>query len=161
MDFDNLYNVYFQDVYRFIFRLSRDACLAEDITQETFIKAIKNIDSFKGDCKISVWLCQIAKNTYFSYIRKHAGLQTTSIEDIDEPQHEFDFTTRESLLELHRILHKLPEPYREVFTLKTFSELSLAEISQLFEKSESWARVTYLRARQKLQILIREAKLYE
>lgn len=140
MDFDNLYSTYFQDVYRFIFRLSNDACLAEDITQETFIKAIKNINSFKGDCKISVWLCQIAKNTYFSYIRKHSVQQTASIEDIAEPQHEFDFTSRESLLELHRILHNLPEPYREVFTLKTFSDLSLSEISRLFGKSKSCLR---------------------
>lgn len=156
MDFDNLYNTYFQDVYKFIYKLSSDPELSEDITQETFIKAIKNIKNFNGDCKISVWLCQIAKNTYFSQLKKNSRIKTTSIEEINELSFEFDFTSRESLLEIHKILHNLPEPYKEVFTLKTFGDLSLSEISRLFEKSESWARVTYLRAKQKLQILIKE-----
>ncbi len=161
MDFDSLYNTYFQDVYRFILKISLNPELAEDITQETFIKAIKNINQFKGDCKISVWLCQIAKNTYFSYIKKHSNIPSISIDDVDESFQEPDFTSRISLLELHKLLHALPEPYKEVFTLKTFSDLSLVEISKLFEKSESWARVTYLRAKEKLQIMIKEAKLYE
>lgn len=156
MDFDELYSEYFQVVYRFILKLSADRELSEDITQETFIKALKNIKSFKGDCKISVWLCQIAKNIYFSHTKKNARLKTIPIDEISGQICEPDFTSKESLLEIHRILHSLPEPYKEVFTLKTFADLSLAEISQLFGKSESWARVTYLRAKQKLQVLLKE-----
>lgn len=156
MDFDKLYSEYFQVVYKFILKLSADHELSEDITQETFIKAIKNIKSFKGECKISVWLCQIAKNIYFSHTKKNARLKTVPIDEINGQAEEPDFTSKESLLEIHRLLHSLPEPYKEVFTLKTFADLSLAEISQLFGKSESWARVTYLRAKQKLQILIKE-----
>lgn len=156
MDFDKLYSEYFQVVYKFILKLSADHELSEDITQETFIKAIKNIKSFKGECKISVWLCQIAKNIYFSHTKKNARLKTVPIDEINGQVEEPDFTSKELLLEIHRLLHSLPEPYKEVFTLKTFADLSLAEISQLFGKSESWARVTYLRAKQKLQILIKE-----
>lgn len=156
MDFDKLYSEYFQDVYKFILRLSSDPELSEDITQETFIKAIKNIKKFKGNCKVSVWLCQIAKNTYFTYVNKHSKTKTVPIEEAGELACEQDFTSRVSLLEIHRVLHNLPEPYKEVFTLKTFGELTLAEISQLFGKGESWARVTYLRARQKLQQMLRE-----
>ncbi len=156
MDFDKLYSEYFQVVYKFILKLSADHELSEDITQETFIKAIKNIKSFKGECKISVWLCQIAKNIYFSHTKKNARLKTVPIDEINGQAEEPDFTSKELLLEIHRLLHSLPEPYKEVFTLKTFADLSLAEISQLFGKSESWARVTYLRAKQKLQILIKE-----
>lgn len=156
MDFDELYSEYFQVVYRFILKLSADRELSEDITQETFIKALKNIKSFKGDCKISVWLCQIAKNIYFSHTKKNARLKTIPIDEISGQICEPDFTSKELLLEIHRILHSLPEPYKEVFTLKTFADLSLAEISQLFGKSESWARVTYLRAKQKLQVLLKE-----
>lgn len=156
MDFDKLYSEYFQAVYKFILKLSADRELSEDITQETFIKALKNIKSFKGNCKISVWLCQIAKNIYFSHTKKNARLKTVPIDEISGQAYEPDFTSKESLLEIHRLLHSLPEPYKEVFTLKTFADLSLAEISQLFGKSESWARVTYLRAKQKLQVLLKE-----
>ena len=135
MDFDKLYSEYFQVVYKFILKLSADHELSEDITQETFIKAIKNIKSFKGECKISVWLCQIAKNIYFSHTKKNARLKTVPIDEINGQAEEPDFTSKELLLEIHRLLHSLPEPYKEVFTLKTFADLSLAEISQLFGKS--------------------------
>lgn len=136
--------------------MSSNHTLSEDITQETFIKAIKNIKSFNQECKVSVWLCQIAKNTYFTYLKKYSHYKTTTIDEACDISHELDFMSRESLLEIHKIIHGLSEPYKEVFLLKTFGDLTLAEISQLFEKSESWARVTYLRAKQKLQILLKE-----
>lgn len=156
MDFDELYKTYFKYVYNFIYRMSANHTLSEDITQETFIKAIKNIKSFKNDCKVSVWLCQIAKNTYFTYIKKHSKIKTVGLEEMNDLSHEIDYTSRESLIQIHKILHNLPEPYKEVFTLKTFGELSLVEISKLFDKSESWARVTFLRAKQKLQSMLKE-----
>lgn len=156
MDFDELYKTYFKDVYNFLYKLSGDHALSEDITQETFIKAIKNLKNFRGDCKVSVWLCQIAKNTYFTYLKKHSKFTAVPLEESKNIGESFDFTSRQSLLEIHRVLHDLPEPYKEVFTLRTFGDLSLVEISQLFKKSESWARVTYLRAKQKLQALLTE-----
>ena len=127
--------------------------MAEEITQETFFKALNSLDSFDGKCKVSVWLCQIAKNTYISICRKEkhldhdtdTGLLVSSqtIEDI--------YLSRESAFEIHKILHKLPEPYKEVFSLRAFGELSYEQIAELFGKTETWARVTYHRARLKIK----------
>lgn len=157
MDFESIYKEYFGEVYGFILKISRRHEIAEDITQETFIKAIENIDKFKGDCKVSAWLCQIAKNTYFSYLKKSENRLCKQLDECENlAAQQEDFAARVSLMELHKALHNLPEPYREVFTLKTFGELTLAEISQLFDKSESWGRVTYLRAKVRLKEILKE-----
>ena len=152
VDFNDIYRTYFSDVYRFILNLSGNKEIAEDVTQETFIKALKGINKFDGKCKLSVWLCQIAKNTYFTYIQKHSKIKTTEIENLDnEAKDEVDFDSRIRLLEIHKALHNVPEPYREVFMLKVFGDLTHTEIGQLFGKTESWAKVTYLRAKDKLK----------
>lgn len=140
-------------MYRFIYSICRDEHIAEEITQETFFKALKNIDSFRGNCKLNVWLCQIAKNTFYSHYSKQNKLKGIVVEAV-EPQphyHEQMFILKEDALRIHRILHLMNEPYKEVFTLRVFGELSFAEISRLFGKSESWARVTFYRAKQMLQ----------
>lgn len=152
-----MYRTYFSEVYKFIFNLSGSKEIAEDITQETFIKALKGIKNFDGSCKLTVWLCQIAKNTYFTYIKKHSKFKTTELYNAenliacDDEMH-----SRLRLLEIHKALHDMPEPYREVFTLKVFGDLTHSEIGQLFGKSESWAKVTFLRAKEKLQKIIKE-----
>ena len=152
-ELESLYRVYFQDVYLYILSLSKDEHIAEDITSEAFIKAIKSIDTFKGDCDIRVWLCQIAKNCYFSYLRKNKKIIYTD----EEPEHiseiniEQLIVSKEDSIKVHEILHKLKEPYKEVFSLRVFSELSFKEIGNLFGKSENWACVTYHRARKKIQ----------
>ena len=152
-ELESLYRVYFQDVYLYILSLSKDKHIAEDITSEAFIKAIKSIDTFKGDCDIRVWLCQIAKNCYFSYLRKNKKIIYTD----EEPEHiseiniEQLIVSKEDSIKVHEILHKLKEPYKEVFSLRVFSELSFKEIGNLFGKSENWACVTYHRARKKIQ----------
>lgn len=152
LDFNDIYRTYFSDVYKFILNLSGNKEIAEDVTQETFIKALKGINKFNGSCKLSVWLCQIAKNTYFSYMKKHSKFKTTEIEILDEHvENEVDFDSRLRLLEIHKALHDVPEPYREVFMLKVFGDLTHTEIGQLFGKTESWAKVTYLRAKEKLK----------
>ncbi len=128
--------------------------VAEEITQETFFKALKNIDKFDGKCKLYVWLCQIAKNTYFSYSTK----QKKTLSTTDKTQEYSDAIDIENLLvvkeraiEIHKILHELEEPYKEVFTLRVFGELSFLQIGNLFMKTESWARVTYHRAKKKIK----------
>ncbi len=128
--------------------------VAEEITQETFFKALKNIDKFDGKCKLYVWLCQIAKNTYFSYSTRQKKTLSTS----DKTQKYSDAIDIENLLvvkeraiEIHKILHELEEPYKEVFTLRVFGELSFLQIGNLFMKTESWARVTYHRAKKKIK----------
>lgn len=152
-DFEEVYSEYFTDVYRYVLSLCKNESIADDITQETFFKALKNIDGFKGNCKMIVWLCQIAKNSYFSYFKKEQNnferlKDNVNIFDIDFEQILFD---DESAFEIHKLLHNLEEPYKEVFTLRFFGDLSFLKIAELFGKTESWARVTYHRARIKLK----------
>ena len=152
-DFDRIYAEYFSEVYKFTLTLCGDAALAEEITQETFFKALKNIDSFQGNCKLSTWLCKIAKNTFYSYTKKQNRQAELSLEGlISEESIEQRFADKETAYAIHEALHKLHEPYKEVFWLRTFGELSYAQIAALFGKTESWARVTYYRAK----ILIQE-----
>ena len=151
-DFQQLYNDYFKDVYLYTLSLCKDIHIAEDITSETFIKAIKNINSFKGKCDIRVWLCQIAKNTYFTNLSKDERVTFLSNESdkIDSFNIEHSLSIKESSMEIHHLLHKLDEPYKEVFSLRVFGELSFKDIGSLFQKSENWACVTYHRARKKI-----------
>lgn len=152
-DFNDLYNQYFKDVYRYILVLTQNESIAEEITQETFFKALSNIDSFDGKCKIYVWLCQIAKNTYFSYFKKEKRYDYhADIEDsLSNSNLEENLLHKETAFTVHRCLHALEEPYKEVFSLRLFGELSFAQIAALFGKTESWARVTYHRARLKIK----------
>lgn len=149
-EFQEVYDLYFKDVYKYALSLSRNPHVAEEITQETFFKALKNIDSFRGQCRLYVWLCQIAKNTYFTYSQKQSraspAAELTSGESLEE-----HLLTKESAFEIHKVLHRLPEPYKEVFSLRVFGELPFSQIGELFGKTESWARVTYHRARLKIK----------
>jgi len=149
-DFQQIYNLYFKDVYKYALSLSRDPHIAEEITQDTFFRALKSIDSFRGQCRLYVWLCQIAKNTYYSYSQKQAR---TPAEQEPAPGETLEehLLTKESAFEIHKILHHLPDPYKEVFSLRIFGELSFSQIGELFGKTESWARVTYYRARLKIK----------
>lgn len=152
-DFQEVYTLYFQEVYRYALSLCRNESIAEEITQETFYKALGKLDSFDSKCKISVWLCQIAKNTYISICRKAKHLNPNAdiylfqnIEDLEEIL--FD---KETAFAIHKVLHALDEPYKEVFSLRTFGELSYKQIAELFGKTESWARVTYHRAKLRIK----------
>ena len=149
-EFEEVYRLYFRDVYRYCLALCRDEQTAEEVTQETFFKALNAIDQFDGRCRLYVWLCQIAKNTYFSMQSKKRpdGLEAdiSSGESLEER-----LLTKESAFEIHRVLHRLEEPYKEVFSLRTFGELPFKQIGELFGKTESWARVTYHRARLKIK----------
>ena len=152
-EFQEVYNLYFRDVYRYALSLCRNESLAEEITQETFYKALEKLDSFDGKCKLSVWLCQIAKNAYISMCRKDIHLAPYADTDLlpEKGCIEEHFCDRETAFAIHRILHTLEEPYKEVFSLRTFGELSFRQIAELFGKTESWARVTYHRARLKIK----------
>ncbi len=152
-DFDKIYSEYFAEVYKFVFSLCQNSVLAEEITQETFFKALKNIKSFKGNCRISTWLCKIAKNTFYSYAKKHNKQEDYPLEIIISDENiEKRFENKETAYRIHKVLHKLNEPYKEVFWLRAFGELSFLQIAALFDKTESWARVTYYRAK----IIIKE-----
>ncbi|MCI8560618.1 MAG: sigma-70 family RNA polymerase sigma factor [Dorea sp.] len=147
-DFEKVYVEYLRDVYNFLLKLSGSEDIAEELTQSTFSIAFENMEKFRGTCKISVWLCQIAKHEYFAHCRKqkHIVGETAGGEPWEESLEE-KFIDHAEQIRIHEILHVLPEPYKEVFTLRVMAELSYKDISRLFGKSESWARVTYYRAK--------------
>lgn len=149
-DFEAVYRQYFADVYKYVLALSGDEQTAEEVTQDTFFKALTAIDGFRGDCQVRVWLCQIARNRYLSLCREKKCFAAAEAEGRDGGIEE-GFADRDTAARLHRLLHGLPEPYKEVFSLRTFGELPFSQIGELFGKTESWARVTYFRARQKLK----------
>ena len=147
-DFDKIYAEYYSEVYKFVLTLCQNPTLAEEITQESFFKALKSIDSFNGNCKLSTWLCIIARNTFYSYTKKHNRQVDYPLDAILSDENiEEQFADKEIAYAIHKVLHKLNEPYKEVFWLRIFGELSFAQIGALFEKTESWARVTYYRAK--------------
>ena len=152
-DFDQIYTDYFLEVYKFVLSLCRNPALAEEITQERFFKALKQIDGVRGNCSLKTWLCIIAKNTLYSDAKKNHRQVGFSLESmISDENIEEQFAEKETAYAIHQILHRLKEPYKEVFWLRTFGELSFAQIGALFGKTESWARVTYYRAK----IMIKE-----
>ena len=156
MNIEELYRTYFDIVYRYIRSISQDGSLAEEVTQETFFKALKKADQFRGDCDVRVWLCQIAKNTLYDHLKKQKK-QLLGDEKLEKAESaggellEEKLAQRSQAMEIHKILHRLSEPYKEVFSLRTFGELTFREIGMLFGKSENWARVTYYRARVKIR----------
>ncbi len=152
-DFGKIYSEYFSSVYKYVLALSRDETIAEEITQETFFKALRNIDKFNGTCKLYVWLCQIAKNTYFTLYQKQKRTAMGIDKDLSDAASDLEtaYLNKEGARRLHVLLHHLNEPYREVFTLRVFAELPFLQIGELFGKTDSWARLIFYRAKKQLQ----------
>lgn len=148
-----LYNRYFSRVYSFAIRLSCNDSIAREITQQTFFKAMEKSKTLSDDANVFSWLCQIAKNTYIDYLRKEKRIESLeNIGDIiEERSMEKEYCQKEQILKIHEELHKLNEPYKEVFMLRVFGELSYREIGNIFNKTENWARVTYFRAKNQIQ----------
>ncbi|MCM1118188.1 MAG: sigma-70 family RNA polymerase sigma factor [bacterium] len=145
---------YYEDVFRFLRGLSADEHLAEELTQETFYRALKAVDSYRGEADIRIWLCSIARNLYYTQYKKQKRFSTE--EDMEEYQAEDKnfldiIADREAALQVHRILHELQEPYKEVFSLRIFGELPFKDIGTLFGKSQHWACVVYHRAKEKIR----------
>lgn len=160
-DFEKVYKEYFNDVYLYIKRLSGDEHIAEEITSETFFKALKSIDSFRGDCEIRVWLCQIAKNSFYTYIKKNSKIQNVEEAELiklpDNNNNVADeVTSKLQAFEIQKVLHEIDEPYREVFMWRVYAELSFKEIAGIFNKNENWACVTYHRARNQIKKRLEE-----
>lgn len=151
---DISFEEYYEDVLRFLRGLSRDEYLAEELTQETFYRAMKSIHSFRGDSDLRIWLCSIAKNLFYTYQRKQQRAGTVELlEDYESDKKMLIqiIEDKETARQLHRILHDLKEPYKEIFSLRIFGELSFKEIAELFHKSEHWACVTYHRAKEMIR----------
>lgn len=154
-EFEEIYKQYFDLVFRYSVKLTKDKHLAEEITSDTFFKAMGAIDKFQGDCKIYSWLCQIAKNTYYSHLRKTNGKSFVDMvdEQADTAQTPIEdlIVQGDSVMEVYAALHLLEEPFKEIFMLRTMGELSFKQIGNVFGKTENWACVTYHRAKKKIQ----------
>lgn len=151
-DFEKLFNENREFIFKYLMKMTRDITLSVELTQETFFRAYMNYASLKNKEKASVWLCQIAKNTYFAWYneqKKKEPLENLELVSDDQNIEETFVQKELSQKALHR-LHELEEPYKEVFMLSVFGGFSLKDISSIFGKSESWARVTFYRAKQKL-----------
>ncbi len=149
---ERLYHAHYMRVFSYVMTLSGDRHLAEEITQNTFFKAFSSASSFRSEADEATWLCAIAKNCFVDETRKRS--RTEPIPDAlpaDGKSIEQAVTDRDSSYRIHVILHAMEEPFREVFELRIFGELSFREIGTIFGKTENWARVTYHRARLKLQ----------
>ena len=151
-EFEQIYKTNYPIVYKYILSLCRNATLAEEITQEAFVKAMEHMDRFDGKCRLYVWLCQIGKNTYFTYIKK----QKRFVSEQQAPPRtaaspEEWFFDQEAAERLFALLDQLPEPYREVFSLRVFGDLPFSQIGAIYGKTDSWARLIYFRAKKKLK----------
>lgn len=156
-DFENVYRLYFRDVYLYAYALTKDIPLAEDITAETFAKALAKLHTFRGNCDLRVWLCQIAKNVYLSHCRKNKKLVPLPEEPIpSEERFEERVEDKDLAQRIDRFVQEMAEPYRQVFILRTYYELPYAEIARSLGHTESWARVTYTRAKRFIQNWIKE-----
>lgn len=160
MQFDEIYIKYFKDVYLYLLKLSGNESVAEDITSETFFKAIKNIDSYRGECSLYAWLCQIAKNTYYTYLNKNKRIVDLDESQIDEvvPGVDISEENKEELLMIKKYLHQIPEPYKEVFMWRVFADMKYDEIGRIFGKTANWACVTYHRAKKMITDKLEEEK---
>ena len=152
-DLEQIYKQYFETVNKYLFCLTHNSDISEELTQETFYRAVKKINTFKGECKMSVWLCQIAKNLWYDELKKNKKMesmeQTFLIQS--EENLEENIILNENKLELYRKLQKLDKQTREVIYLRITGELSFKEIGDILNKTENWARVTFYRGKQKLK----------
>ena len=160
-EFEKLYQLYFSSVYKYLLKLCRSQNVAEEITSQTFFKAINNIDKFEGKCNINSWLCQIAKNTYYSYLKNNKRfVEFDSLIEIEDKSTDIEeqLATSEITMEVFKALHLIEEPYKEVFALRVLGELSFKQIAEIYSKNENWACVTYHRAKKKIQTIMEGKK---
>lgn len=153
---EEIYQQYSNTVYRYLIYLSNDVELAEDLTQETFAIAVKEIPKFRGDCKVSVWLCQIAKHLWYKELKKRKKRTSVSMEDLKEEIAdveimEEEICCKEEKLHLYKAMQKLDDKSKEVMYLRLIGNLSFIEIAEVLGKTPNWARVTFFRAKQKIK----------
>ena len=151
-EFEELYRENFDLVYRYALGLTQDVHAAEELTQETFFKALQAIDGFRGECGLKTWLCGIAKNKFLSQQRQKKPEPLDELPETRDPGvgPESAVLCKDESMRLHRLLHELPEPYKEVFSLRVFGQLGFREIGEFFGKTENWACVTFHRAKAKI-----------
>lgn len=152
--FQKVYEEYAKPVYRFLLSLTCNQDLAEELLSETFYQAFRHIDRFEGRCNLYTWLCQIGKNAWLKECRRNKRYSNVQLEDLKlsdmNPSLEEQCITKEMYGKVIKEIPKLDETYRDVFILHAIGEVKLKEIAGIYGKSESWARVTYFRAKQQI-----------
>ncbi|MDL2300704.1 RNA polymerase sigma factor [Clostridiaceae bacterium OttesenSCG-928-D20] len=153
MDFEKLYNTYYMQVYSYMITLSSSQDISEEITQQTFFNAMTARKKYRGDSSEFTWLCAIAKNLFYDEAKKRKRTSELVLDETEASDESIEkaLISKDAAFEIHRILHNMEDPYKEVFQLRIFGELSFLKIGELFCKTENWARVTYYRARIKIQ----------
>ncbi len=153
-DMEQIYTQYFETVNKYLFCLTHNNDISEELTQETFYKAVKKIDTYKGECKMSVWLCQIAKNLWYDYCKKNKrviSIEEEQLETYSSNTIEEKVILNDEKISLFRKLQKLDEKTREVIYLRITGELSFKEIGIILNRTENWARVTFYRGKNQLK----------
>lgn len=151
-DVEKAYRQHAHDVYRYLLSLSHNEDLAEELTQETFFRAMRTIGRYDVSCKLSVWLCQIAKHLWYQWLDKHSRRKQVELTDEipgrESPENSACLHMEKTAL--YKAIHCLPEPMREVVHMRLTGEFSFSEIGEILGKSENWARTTFYRAKQKI-----------
>ena len=152
LNYEKLYNSYYMQIYSYVVTIVKDQSLAEEITQNTFFKAMTAKRTYEGKASELTWLCSIAKNLAMDECRKNSKYAELDEEMLEQPDNMTKAVEdKDTALRIHLVLHELEEPYKEVFQLRVFGELPFAQIGMIFGKTENWARVTYHRARLKIK----------
>lgn len=150
-DIEKIYEEYFETVNKYLFCLTHNSDISEELTQETFCKAVKKINTYKGECKMSVWLCQIAKNLWYDQCRKNKKFVNTKESELLNMQVlsslEEQVISNDEKIRLYKKMQKLDAQTREVMYLRITGELSFKEIGIILNKTENWARVTFYRGK--------------
>ena len=151
-EFESIYREYFRDVELYLRAVCKDELLAEELTELVFFQALKALPAFRGDCDIRTWLCAMGRNCYLTHLRKAKHTEDIDEVQIPDPRKSIEecISDKQLSLSIHRILHDMKEPYKEVFSLRVFGQLSFQDIGGLFGRTANWACVTYPRARQKV-----------
>lgn len=152
--FQDVYEQYGKSVYRYLLSLSGSEDLAEELLQETFYQAFLHIDQFEGRSSLYTWLCQIGKNAWLKECRRNKRFADDALEDLKLSSHELPpealFLKKDEYRRVRQAVLNLPEPYRDVFILHVYGDVKLKDIAASYQKTESWAKVTYYRARQQI-----------
>ena len=160
-ELDEIYRLYAGDVYRYLFSLCRNEHLAQDLLQDVMLKAVTGFDKFRGDSSVKTWLFTIAKNLYLNHVKRADNRNLPIEEDLlrSEDNLEERIMDQSQALHVHRLVHSLDDPYREVFTLRVFAELKFDDIGAVFGKTGNWARVSYYRAKEKILSMMKEDQI--
>lgn len=158
-DFDKLYKLYNKKIYSYLLYLCKDSLVAEELLQETFYLAIKNIEKFRGESMVSTWIYSISKNVYLSWLRdkkKRDNIHDYDLNNklVQQDKSDERIIQEEELRELFKLIDKIEEPYREVILMRAVNKLSYREISEIMKRKESWVRVIFHRGKVKLKALI-------